>query len=263
MDRRRKIFGVGLALAIVLAGALGPALAGADAGSVTIQGFAYGPTPITVTVGDTVTWTNQDSGVQHSATADDGSFDTGRLSTSKSASRTFSAAGTFTYYCSVHGHSMTGKVIVVPASTPTTTTPVPTTPAPPTTIPAAPTPTTTAPTTTPGTALPPTAKPRIGSASLSHPRFRIARRAHGRTAPLHTAFRFTLTADATVRIAIAHRAGHRTLLHRRLAKGRRSVAFGGRVGRKTLVPGRYVATITTSNAGGSATPVRLAFTIVR
>src|SRR5579862_3442758 len=46
--------------------------------AVTIQNYAFSPATITVKAGDKITWTNQDS-VGHSATADQGSFDTGVL----------------------------------------------------------------------------------------------------------------------------------------------------------------------------------------
>jgi hypothetical protein len=52
-------------------------------------------------VGDTVTWANSGPS-QHSATANDGSFDTGVLNKGASGSHTFSKAGTFAYHCSVH-----------------------------------------------------------------------------------------------------------------------------------------------------------------
>jgi plastocyanin len=78
--------------------------------AVTIQNFAYSPATITVKVGDKITWTNQDS-IGHSATADNGSFDTGVLQQGQSGSITFSKAGTFTYHCSVHPN-MKATVIV-------------------------------------------------------------------------------------------------------------------------------------------------------
>jgi plastocyanin len=55
-----------------------PVARAAASGGVSIQGFAFHPGSMTVNVGDTVTWTNQDS-AQHTATANDGSFDTGTL----------------------------------------------------------------------------------------------------------------------------------------------------------------------------------------
>lgn len=69
--------------------------------AVTIQNMAFSPSTLTVKVGDKVTWTNQDS-AGHSATADDGSFDTGVLAQGQSGSATFAKAGTYTYHCSVH-----------------------------------------------------------------------------------------------------------------------------------------------------------------
>jgi plastocyanin len=102
-------------------GALIAALAGGTAGTalaadqaVSIAGFAFSPQSITVTVGDTVTWTNSDSAA-HTATADDNSFDTGSIANGGSDSVTFSTAGTFAYHCSIHS-SMTGTVVVEEAA---------------------------------------------------------------------------------------------------------------------------------------------------
>ena len=86
----------------------------AAAGGVTIHNFAFGPSSIVVNVGDTVTWTNQD-GVAHTATARDGSFDTGNIGPSRSGSHTFTTAGTFAYVCSIHPF-MHGTVVVRGAS---------------------------------------------------------------------------------------------------------------------------------------------------
>ena len=77
---------------------------------VDIANFAFSPATIKVKVGDTVTWTNKDS-VGHSATVDDGTWDTGVLPQGKSGSEKFTKAGTFTYHCSVHPN-MHGTVIV-------------------------------------------------------------------------------------------------------------------------------------------------------
>jgi plastocyanin len=78
--------------------------------TVTIQGFAFHPATVTVNVGDTVTWTNSD-GVAHTATANNGSFDTEAISPGSSKSVTFNAAGTFGYHCEIHP-SMHGTVVV-------------------------------------------------------------------------------------------------------------------------------------------------------
>lgn len=104
-----------LALTLMLvAAATAPAFA-ADQ-PVTIQGFAYSPGTVTVTVGDTVTWTNRD-GASHTATADDGSFDTGGIPGSSSDTIRFTSPGEFRYHCTIHP-DMTGRVVVqAPAST--------------------------------------------------------------------------------------------------------------------------------------------------
>lgn len=82
----------------------------ASSNAVQISNFAFSPATLTVKVGDTVTWTNQDS-MGHSATADDGSFDTGVIAQGATGTTTFTKAGTFTYHCSVHP-SMKGTIVV-------------------------------------------------------------------------------------------------------------------------------------------------------
>ena len=101
----------------LVAGALAVAASAIAAGSavaadqaVTIASFAFTPATVTIDVGDTVTWTNQDS-VAHTATATDASWDTGDIAQGASASITFSTAGTFTYLCTPHP-TMTGTVVV-------------------------------------------------------------------------------------------------------------------------------------------------------
>lgn len=78
--------------------------------AIQIANFAFSPATLTVKVGDSVTWTNQDS-AGHSATADDNSFDTGVLAQGKSGTVTFSKTGTYRYHCSVHP-MMHGTIIV-------------------------------------------------------------------------------------------------------------------------------------------------------
>jgi plastocyanin len=81
---------------------------------VTIKDFKFGPASSSVQVGDTITWTNQDI-APHTATASDGSFNTGTINKGKSGSHTFTKAGTFAYICSIHP-SMHGTVVVAAAS---------------------------------------------------------------------------------------------------------------------------------------------------
>jgi LPXTG-motif cell wall-anchored protein len=82
----------------------------AASGSVTIVDFEFTPAQITIDQGDTVTWTNNGP-TPHSATAPDGSFDTGIFPAGQSRSHTFNDAGTFSYICSPHPN-MEGTVVV-------------------------------------------------------------------------------------------------------------------------------------------------------
>jgi len=77
---------------------------------VTIANFAFAPATLTVKVGTTVTWTNQDSAA-HTVTSDTGIFDSGNLPQGKSFSYTFAAAGTYPYHCTYHA-MMTATVVV-------------------------------------------------------------------------------------------------------------------------------------------------------
>ena len=78
--------------------------------SITLANFAFSPPTLTVKVGTTVTWTNND-GTTHIVTSDTGVFNSGNLATNATFSFTFNSAGTFAYHCSIHP-SMTGRVIV-------------------------------------------------------------------------------------------------------------------------------------------------------
>ena len=89
------------------------AIAAASA-AVTISDFKFSPSATTVNVGDTVTWSNSGP-TGHSATANDGSFDTGILQKGSSGSHTFSQAGTFSYFCKPHPF-MKGTITVVAAA---------------------------------------------------------------------------------------------------------------------------------------------------
>lgn len=90
----------------------GTSSAVASTTDVTIQNFAFGPSDITVQVGDTVTWTNADL-VGHTVTSDgtDTTLDSPLLSQGKSFSFTFDEVGEFAYHCTPHPN-MTGTVTV-------------------------------------------------------------------------------------------------------------------------------------------------------
>lgn len=74
---------------------------GASQQPIQIRGFTFTPGNLQVPVGATVTWTNYDS-APHSATADDGTWDTGTLKKDQRASVTFDTPGDYSYYCTVH-----------------------------------------------------------------------------------------------------------------------------------------------------------------
>ena len=89
-----------------------PSVAPPDAtgSAVTIASFKFEPATLTISVGTTVTWTNNDS-ASHTVTADDGSFKSETLGKGGTFSQTFTTAGTFAYHCNFHS-SMTGTITV-------------------------------------------------------------------------------------------------------------------------------------------------------
>lgn len=133
MDRIRRLMLIVASVAMATWMGAGAVLA-AD-GSVSIANFAFDPATVTVNVGDSVTWTNNDS-TAHTATAGGGSFDTGTIGAGQTATVTFDTAGTFAYLCSIHPQ-MAGTVVVqgaavtpAPTAAPTTGGGVTITPAP-------------------------------------------------------------------------------------------------------------------------------------
>jgi LPXTG-motif cell wall-anchored protein len=87
----------------------------AASGSVTIADFSFSPGSLTINQGDTVTWVNNGP-TPHSATANNGSFNTGILKAGQSASHTFAQAGTYSYYCQPHPY-MKATIVVQAAQT--------------------------------------------------------------------------------------------------------------------------------------------------
>ncbi len=94
-------------------GASAPAPSGEakQAEKVKIVEFTYQPDPVTVQEGGKVIWQNEDA-APHTATADDGSFDTGTIEQGKLGSETFKDAGSYPYFCEIHP-DMRGTVEVV------------------------------------------------------------------------------------------------------------------------------------------------------
>jgi plastocyanin len=78
--------------------------------AVKIDNFVFAPQAITVPVGTTVTWTNSDD-IPHTTVSTDGVFKSKVMDTDEKFSYTFTKAGTYSYFCSVHP-KMTGQIVV-------------------------------------------------------------------------------------------------------------------------------------------------------
>jgi plastocyanin len=79
--------------------------------NISIQQFRFDPTPAAVAAGSRVTWTNLQSGVQHTVVADGGQFSSAVLNAGEAFSTMPSTPGTYNYHCSIHPF-MTGTVVV-------------------------------------------------------------------------------------------------------------------------------------------------------
>lgn len=77
---------------------------------IDIQKFKFAPAALTIKAGDSVEWTNHDI-APHTATHEEGSWDTGTLSRGESAAQTFETPGTYSYFCAFHPQ-MTGTLTV-------------------------------------------------------------------------------------------------------------------------------------------------------
>ena len=78
---------------------------------VAIRGFAFTPGGLTIRVGTTVRWTNDDS-VSHTVKAGGAEpFASQNLGQNASFSQTFKSAGSFAYICGIHPE-MTGTIVV-------------------------------------------------------------------------------------------------------------------------------------------------------
>ncbi len=83
--------------------------------AVSIDNFTFTPPTLTVKAGTTVTWTNKDD-IPHGIAATNNAFAKSRaLDTDDSYSFTFTAPGTYQYFCYIHPH-MVGTIVVEAAS---------------------------------------------------------------------------------------------------------------------------------------------------
>jgi plastocyanin len=103
-----------MALAMLLLFSGSPNLTASDQpaaiAAVKIDNFSFGPQALTIPVGTTVTWTNRDD-IPHTAVSTDGVFKSKVMDTDEKFSYTFTKAGTYSYYCTIHP-KMTGQVVV-------------------------------------------------------------------------------------------------------------------------------------------------------
>ena len=84
--------------------------------NVSIKAFKFTPDALTVPIGSTVTWVNDEDSL-HTVTAGTpdertGLFDSGEIDTGESLEFTFDEPGTYAYFCDRH-EFMTGAVEVV------------------------------------------------------------------------------------------------------------------------------------------------------
>jgi len=79
---------------------------------VAIRNFAFAPAMVTVPVGTTITWTNDDQDA-HTVSATGGAFKSAALNNGDTFRFTFSKPGRYDYLCSIHPF-MTATVVVTP-----------------------------------------------------------------------------------------------------------------------------------------------------
>ena len=68
---------------------------------VSINDVSYAPKELKIKKGDTVTWTNADER-DHTVTADDGSFKSGKLGDGGTFRQKFDKSGRYKYHCDYH-----------------------------------------------------------------------------------------------------------------------------------------------------------------
>jgi plastocyanin len=79
-------------------------------GASTLTTTAFGQNPLTVSVGTTVSWLNNDN-TTHTSVADGSQWSSGNVAPGGRFSFTFASAGRFTYHCQIHPN-MVGTIVV-------------------------------------------------------------------------------------------------------------------------------------------------------
>ena len=95
---------------ITSAGETTAAVTTAAKNEISIKGNAFSPDNLSIKVGDTVTWINNDS-YAHTVKASKSEFDSGNMASGAKFSFTFDKEGTYDYICGIHTF-MTGKIVV-------------------------------------------------------------------------------------------------------------------------------------------------------
>jgi plastocyanin len=101
-----------LAAALLAAAYASPTTAPATGSTVHIRNDAFIPARLVVHPGTTVTFVNDDDDA-HTATGDDGTYDSGGLGTGERWKHVYASAGTFAYHCTMHPF-MKAVVVVKP-----------------------------------------------------------------------------------------------------------------------------------------------------
>ena len=112
LGRAAILFGALGTAALVAIAPRTPSADAANPAAITIDNFHYSPSMLVVPPGTTVTWKNDDDS-PHSVREKDGKFKSAALDTDDTFSQTFTAAGEYEYFCSIHPY-MTGKIVVRP-----------------------------------------------------------------------------------------------------------------------------------------------------
>jgi amicyanin len=86
------------------------AAARAEEAMVKIENFTFDPPVLKVKAGTAVTWTNEDD-IPHTVASADRAFKSTALDSGDNYTFTFTAPGSYEYFCSLHPH-MTAKIIV-------------------------------------------------------------------------------------------------------------------------------------------------------
>lgn len=107
---RRQFLKLGLGVAATLPALASAATAGGHkTHQVEISGHKFSPATLKMEAGDKVVFVNLD-GAPHTATAENGAFDTGRLNRGEDATITVEKTGTHSFFCKFHP-GMRGQIV--------------------------------------------------------------------------------------------------------------------------------------------------------